>query len=35
VGLGKDYTIFATADGKVIYETISGGQKRVSVEPAT
>ncbi len=32
VGLGKDYTIFATADGKVIYETISGGQKRVSVE---
>lgn len=33
VGLGKDYTIFATADGQVIYETISGGQKRVSVEP--
>ncbi|MGH2582932.1 MAG: 50S ribosomal protein L27 [Anaerolineales bacterium] len=33
VGLGRDYTIFATADGQVIYETISGGQKRVSVEP--
>lgn len=33
VGLGKDYTIFATADGQVIYETIAGGQKRVSVQP--
>ena len=32
VGLGKDYTIFATVDGQVVYETISGGQKRVSVE---
>ncbi|HKY78969.1 MAG TPA: 50S ribosomal protein L27 [Anaerolineales bacterium] len=31
VGLGKDYTIFATVDGQVVYETISGGQKRVSV----
>lgn len=33
VGLGKDYTIFATVDGQVIYETLSGGRKRVSVEP--
>ncbi|MCL5428832.1 MAG: 50S ribosomal protein L27 [Chloroflexi bacterium] len=33
VGLGKDFTIFATADGQVVYETVSGGQKRVSVEP--
>lgn len=32
VGLGKDYTIFATKDGKVVFETVSGGQKRVSVE---
>ena len=32
VGLGNDYTIFATTDGKVVFETISGGQKRVSVE---
>lgn len=32
VGLGKDHTIFATADGKVVYETIGGGTKRVSVE---
>lgn len=34
VGLGKDYTIFATVDGEVIYETVSGGRKRVSVNPA-
>jgi large subunit ribosomal protein L27 len=33
VGLGKDHTIFATVDGQVVYETISGGTKRVSVEP--
>jgi large subunit ribosomal protein L27 len=33
VGLGRDYTIFATMDGKVNYETIRGGQKRVSVIP--
>lgn len=33
VGLGKDHTIFATIDGQVVYETIAGGQKRVSVEP--
>jgi large subunit ribosomal protein L27 len=32
VGLGKDHTIFATADGHVVYETIADGQKRVSVE---
>ncbi|MEX1071183.1 MAG: 50S ribosomal protein L27 [Anaerolineales bacterium] len=34
VGLGKDFTIFATAAGQVVYETISDGQKRVSVDPA-
>lgn len=34
VGLGKDHTIFATVDGQVVYETITDGQKRVSVEPA-
>jgi large subunit ribosomal protein L27 len=33
VGLGKDYTIFATADGVVVYESISKDKKRVSVEP--
>ena len=35
VGLGKDYTIFATADGQVVYETLAGGRKRVSVEPSS
>jgi len=34
VGLGKDYTIFAVIDGVVQYDTIRGGQKRVSVYPA-
>jgi large subunit ribosomal protein L27 len=33
VGVGRDHTIFATADGTVVYETITDGQKRVSVEP--
>ncbi len=34
VGLGKDFTIFATVEGFVKFETIRGGRKRVSVEPA-
>ena len=34
VGLGRDYTIFATIDGTVLFETIRGGRKRVSVLPA-
>ncbi len=34
VGLGKDYTIFATVDGFVRFETIRDGRKRVSVEVA-
>jgi len=33
VGLGRDYTIFATSDGTVLFETVSGGRKRVSVVP--
>ena len=33
VGLGKDYTIFATVDGQVVYDTVSKGRKRVSVIP--
>ncbi len=32
VGVGRDHTIFATADGTVVYETIADGQKRVSVD---
>ncbi len=34
VGLGRDYTIFATVDGTVFYDTVSKGRKRVSVIPA-
>lgn len=34
VGMGKDYTIFATVDGQVYYDTVSKGRKRVSVIPA-
>ncbi|GIV65910.1 MAG: 50S ribosomal protein L27 [Chloroflexota bacterium] len=33
VGVGKDDTLFATADGVVIYETLPNGRKRVSVMP--
>lgn len=33
VGLGRDYTIFATIDGIVKFETIAGDRKRISVYP--
>jgi large subunit ribosomal protein L27 len=33
VRVGKDYTLFAVADGFVNYETVPGGRKRVSVFP--
>lgn len=33
VGLGRDFTIFAKADGYVKYETVRDGRKRVSVLP--
>lgn len=33
VGLGRDYTIFATSDGFVKFEFASGGRKQVSVYP--
>ena len=35
VGLGRDYTIFATAEGVVTFERIRGrdGQKQISVYP--
>ncbi|HIE57608.1 MAG TPA: 50S ribosomal protein L27 [Anaerolineales bacterium] len=33
VGLGRDHTIFAVADGVVKFETIRDGRKRVSVVP--
>jgi large subunit ribosomal protein L27 len=34
VGVGKDDTLFATADGIVVYEVVRDGRKRVSVLPA-
>jgi large subunit ribosomal protein L27 len=33
VGLGRDYTIFATIDGYVKFETVRNGRKQVSVYP--
>ena len=33
VGMGKDYTLFATADGFVRFEPISNDRKRVSIYP--
>jgi large subunit ribosomal protein L27 len=33
VGLGRDYTIFATMDGYVKFEDIRNGRKQVSVYP--
>jgi large subunit ribosomal protein L27 len=33
VGRGGDDTLFATADGMVSFQTISGGRKRVNVIP--
>jgi large subunit ribosomal protein L27 len=32
VGVGKDYTLFATMDGLVKFEQLPGGRKRVSVQ---
>ena len=34
VGVGKDDTLFAVANGVVVFETLPTGQKRVSVLPA-
>jgi large subunit ribosomal protein L27 len=33
VGLGRDYTIFATVDGYVKFETVRDRRKQVSVYP--
>jgi large subunit ribosomal protein L27 len=35
VGIGKDYTLFATIDGLVKFEQLPGGRRRVSVLPAS
>ena len=34
VGMGKDFTLFATADGVVKYSRTRGDRKIVSVEPS-
>lgn len=33
VGMGRDHTLFATAEGYVTFEPVTGGRKRVSVHP--
>ena len=33
VGTGKDYTLFATCDGLVVFDTLPNGQKKVSIAP--
>ena len=33
VGIGKDDTLFAVAEGQVLYETLPNGRKVVSVVP--
>jgi large subunit ribosomal protein L27 len=35
VGMGKDFTIFATVDGEVKYERVGKDRKKVSVYPAS
>ena len=34
VGLGKDHTLFATATGVVVFDTLPNGRKVVSVQTA-
>lgn len=34
VGVGKDYTLFATTNGVVEFSRLPDGQKKVSVKPA-
>ncbi|HUV15887.1 MAG TPA: 50S ribosomal protein L27 [Pelolinea sp.] len=34
VGVGRDYTLFATSNGVVEYSRLPNGQKKVSVQPA-
>lgn len=33
VGMGKDHTLFALADGKVVFKKKAGNKSYVSVEP--
>jgi large subunit ribosomal protein L27 len=34
VGIGRDHTLFATADGYVKFEYVKRGKKRISVYPS-
>ena len=34
VGIGKDHTLFAMADGVVKFDTLPNGSKKVSISPA-
>ncbi len=31
IGVGRDYTLFATVDGFVVFNTLPNGQKKVSI----
>lgn len=33
VGMGRDYTLFATTEGYVVFESFARGRKRVNVYP--
>lgn len=33
VGVGRDFTLFATVTGTVVYETLPSGRKRVNIDP--
>jgi len=35
VGMGRDYTLFATSDGQVRFTHVTKSRKRVSIEPGT
>ena len=35
VGIGRDYTLFATSDGQVRFTHETKSRKRVSIEPGT
>ena len=35
VGMGRDYTLFATSDGQVRFTHETKSRKRVSIEPGT
>jgi large subunit ribosomal protein L27 len=32
VGIGRDHTLFATADGKVVFQQKAGGKTYISIE---